>query len=590
VASLFALHPLHVESVAWVAERKDVLSTFFWMLTMGAYVHCVEKPRLSRYILVIILFVLGLLAKPMLVTLPFVLLLLDYWPLRRLKPEISETINRATAPAPENKKWKERKSVEERVTDMTRKGEVATYVIHWSKIRFLILEKIPLLVLSAVSSIITLYVQQIKGAISSLQLLSLDTRIANSLFSYVSYIWKMIWPQNLAVIYPHPGMLPPWQVLGAGILLAVITLAVIWKSKSFPYLTVGWLWYLGTLVPVIGLVQVGVQAMADRYTYIPLIGIFIMMAWGVPSIAKRWQYHTIAVGGTAGIILILLSIISWTQVSHWRNSSILFRHSLTVTKGNYIAHNNLGQALQEQGLINEAIEHYVISLQLYPLFDTAHYNLGNAMASLGKLEEAIMHYTKAIRINPNDEKVRNNLGNILLKQGKIEEAAAQYAQVLQIDPEDAKAHLNLGMILASQGKIDEAISHLQQAVQIKPDYTRALVNLGDIYVQQSKLNEAVSCYARAVKSSPDDVEAHYKMGITLVSQGNFDEAIHNFKEVVRIKPGYAKAHNNLGSALLLQKKNDEAIFHFREALRLEPDYRIARDNLRDALTLQHKKR
>jgi tetratricopeptide (TPR) repeat protein len=590
VAALFALHPLHVESVAWVAERKDVLSTFFWILTMGAYVFYVERRGIQRYLPVFLLFALGLMAKPMLVTLPFVLLLLDYWPLGRFYAEKPKLCDVTDGAAPENRKRKKKKTKEAQRKDITGVRIREEEETRWSVLRSLIWEKIPLFALSAVSSAITLVNQQAVGAMSSLKAIPLDTRIANSLFSYVSYIWKMIWPQNLAVIYPHPGMLPPWQVLGAGILLAVITLAVIWKSKSFPYLTVGWLWYLGTLVPVIGLVQVGVQAMADRYTYIPLIGIFIMMAWGVPSIAKRWQYHTIAVGGTAGIILILLSIISWTQVSHWRNSSILFRHSLTVTKGNYIAHNNLGQALQEQGLINEAIEHYVISLQLYPLFDTAHYNLGNAMASLGKLEEAIMHYTKAIRINPNDEKVRNNLGNILLKQGKIEEAAAQYAQVLQIDPEDAKAHLNLGMILASQGKIDEAISHLQQAVQIKPDYTRALVNLGDIYVQQSKLNEAVSCYARAVKSSPDDVEAHYKMGITLVSQGNFDEAIHNFKEVVRIKPGYAKAHNNLGSALLLQKKNDEAIFHFREALRLEPDYRIARDNLRDALTLQHKKR
>ncbi|MGB2930536.1 MAG: tetratricopeptide repeat protein [Desulfobacterales bacterium] len=345
VAALFALHPLHVESVAWVAERKDLLSTFFWMLTLWSYTRYVERSEFNQYLLVVLFFILGLMAKPMLVTLPFVLLLLDYWPLRRFELGSRDKNN-----------------------SQQRRFNFA-----------LICEKIPLFLLSAASSIGTYLVQKSSGAVNSLAAIPFHDRIANAMLSYISYIGKMIWPHNLAVLYPYRESMSLWKVAGAGLLLVLVLVFVFRMLRTKPYLAVGWLWYIGTLVPVIGIVQVGVQAMADRYTYVPLIGIFIIIAWGVPDLIPKGRFRRIGLAAITMAILVICMITTRMQVRYWSNSTTLFEHALDVTDGNSVAHLNLGEALAEQGKINAAMKHYQEALRIKPSLFAPHLNLGVAL-------------------------------------------------------------------------------------------------------------------------------------------------------------------------------------------------------------------
>ena len=413
VAGLFAVHPLHVESVAWVAERKDVLSTLFWMLTLWAYVEYVRRPGLRRYWAVLLFFALGLMAKPMLVTLPFVLLLLDFWPLGRM----------GLGPNPADG-WA-----------LSRDGWATTVRLVW--------EKLPLLALTVMSSIVTLVVHRRGGAVISLGATPLNLRVANALVSYVAYIGQMLWPARLAVLYPYAQSLPGWWTAGAFLGLMAISVAVIRAGPRRPYLLVGWLWYLGTLVPVIGLIQVGDQARADRYTYIPLIGLFIVVAWGVPDLMVRWPFRRIALPAAAGLVSLACVIAARGQLRYWQDSTTLWTHALAVTTGNTIVHNNLGVVLADQG----------------------------------KLEEAIAHYSEALRIKADSADAHNNLGVALADQGKLEEAIAHYSEALRIQPDYADAHNNLGVALADQGKLDEAIAHFSEALRIKPDYIKARDNL-----------------------------------------------------------------------------------------------------------------
>jgi len=555
VAALFALHPLHVESVAWVAERKDVLSTFFWMLTMGAYVFYVEKPETRRYLVALFFFALGLMAKPMLVTLPFVLLLLDYWPLKRLQYGKADPENLAEILPPSASKKQKRKS-KKQLTDKE-KAQVKTPTAspyRWTLIRTLVWEKVPFVVLSVASSVITYVAQQKVGAMSSLQSFPLSARIGNALVSYCSYMVKMVWPENLAVLYPHPGIVPSWQVLGAVLFLALSIFFILRMVRRVPYLTIGWLWYLGTLVPVIGIVQVGLQGMADRYTYVPLIGLFIMIAWGAPDLLKRWRYKKNALAVLSILILSLLTIGTLKQVHHWENSFTLFGRALEVTSNNFIIHNERGNALKAQG----------------------------------KLEEAISHYSKALRINPNYAYAHNNLGTALQEQGRLAEAISHYSEALRNNKSFAYAHNNMGTVLQEQGKLQEAAHHYAEAIRLRPDYEKPYINLGETFAAQGKYDEAMDYYSKALRINPDLIKIHYNMGTILLSQGKLEEAIAHFREAVRIKPDYVKAHSNLGSALLLSGKKEEAIAHFREALRYEPDHTIVQENLKKAMDLQKK--
>jgi tetratricopeptide (TPR) repeat protein len=465
VAALFALHPLHAESVAWVSERKDLLSTFFWILTMGAYTRYVKKPEIKTYLPVFFCFVLGLMSKPMVITLPFVLLLLDYWPLERMTHRESG---------------------------------------FWNLIR----EKLPLIALSAGSGAITFFAQQSGGAVKSLEAFSLDIRIANALISYVRYIEKMVCPYNLAFLYPHPAALSLWQAAGAFVLLVLISALVFWQIRQRAYLAVGWLWYIGTLVPVIGLVQVGLQSMADRYTYIPFIGIFIMLAWGIPELLTGKIYKKYICAVSAVMILTLMGILAWHQTAYWQSSITLFRRALDVTSGNYIAHNALANALQAKGRWDEAVFHYREAVRLEPNFAKAYNNLATALEEQGKIDEAIAAYRETLRISPGLAKAHYNLAYALEKQGKPDEAVRHYTESLRLNPDDTDVRISLGIILLRQQKTDEAIFHLEKALEARPDHIEILNNLGVALAYKGRYRESVAYFQKALKIKPDDTNAY----------------------------------------------------------------------------------
>jgi Flp pilus assembly protein TadD len=555
VAALFALHPLHVESVAWVSERKDVLSTFFLMLTIWMYAVYIERPRLNRYLMVLLFFVLGLLSKPMLATLPFVLLLLDYWPLGRFQP----------AQPIKNPKLPTSKPVEP-----------------WdqmSTVLRLVWEKTPFFILSAVSIILTIFAAERGEAIATLDAYRLEMRIANALVSYVSYIGKMIWPSHLSVFYPYPKTLPPWEVVGAFLFLISLTLLVIHAGRKRPYFRVGWFWYIGTLVPVIGLIQVGAQAMADRFTYIPSIGLFLMVSYGVPNLLAGWRYHRIVLSISAGFLISIFIILTKSQVRHWQNDITLFEHSLKVTTNNYLSHNNLGVALYHHGRIQEAIDHFTAALRIKSDYAEAHNNMGSALERQGKSQVAIAHYAEALRIKPGSIKVHKNLGTFLLRQGKTQEAIDHFTEVLRIEPDDVEVLNNLGTLLFRQGKTQEAILHFNKALRIKPNYVEAHNSLGIAFGSQGMGREAIASFTEALRIKPDSAEVHNNLGTLLFRQGKAQEAIAHFTEALRIQSDYAEAHNNLGIAFGSQGKAQEAIAHFVKALQLKPDYAEAHVNL-----------
>ena len=444
VAALFALHPLHVESVAWVTERKDVLSIFFMMLAMWIYVKYAERPSLKKYFLILLFFVLGLMAKPMIVTFPFVLLLLDYWPLGRFR------IGKGG-----------RKSIT---------GELLTHRYKRITNRQLILEKIPFFAFSLARSIFTFFEVEIGLTLYPLGSIPLRHKITNAIVSYVVYIGKMFWPNHLAIFYPHKGAsLPVWQVVFAGLFLIGVTVIVIRLARRFPYLPVGWFWYIGTLVPVIGL---GEKAMADRYTYMPIIGLFVIIAWVVQDISTRWSHRKIILTLSAGIILTALMIGSWFQVSFWKDSVTLFEHSLDVTEDNYVLHYGLAQTLRRQGKIDEAVFHYKEALRIHREFYEPNDALGSISAQRGDLNQAIKYFHEAVRINPYDPQVLSNLGLALGMQGRLNEAVSYYRKALKINPNLARTHYNLGYALKLQGKTEEAEIHFREAARLQQEIVR----------------------------------------------------------------------------------------------------------------------
>jgi tetratricopeptide (TPR) repeat protein len=504
VAALFALHPLHVESVAWVAERKDVLSTFFWMLTMWSYARYVEHPGPGRYVPVLLFFGLGLMAKPMLVALPFVLLLLDYWPLARFQ----------IGPPSRND------------SDAPRGPSVPRVV----------LEKVPLFVVAMASSIVTFLAQQSGGTLGSFAVYPLDVRIANALVAYVGYLGKMIWPFQLAVLYPHPGTLPMWQVAMAASLLIAITLLAIRFLRERPYLAVGWLWYVGTLVPVSGLVQVGMQGMADRYTYVPLIGIFLMIAWGVPDVAARWRYGRIGLATISAALLAIMMATSWAQVRYWKNGTTLYEHALDVTVNNYLVYNNLGNIFLELGKSDEAIPYFRKALRIDPAFVLAHFNLGSALDAQGKFDEAVSHYVEAVRLDPEFAEARTNLAVVFIKRGKIDEAVRQLRQALRAKPELAKAHYNLGVAYRHRGDYREAQKEWERAIEIDPEDAKSLSNLGNIAAYSRSFDQAREYYSRAYEADSTYYEAAYNLAVVLERLNEDDEALRYYEIFLKNAP------------------------------------------------------
>jgi protein O-mannosyl-transferase len=524
VAALFALHPLHVESVAWVAERKDVLSTFFGLLALGTYVWYVRCPSVSRYLAVAGLLVLGLMAKPMLVTLPCVLLLLDYWPLGRLKVGAQGS---APPPPPGPKRQANHKRRRKGATAPSSSGSGPT--VGW-----LLLEKAPLALLSLAASAVTFFVQRRAGAMAPVEHYSIGARIANALVAYATYLGKMLWPMDLAVFYPMPSAWPPYYVIGAAAMLVAISAAVLWGAwGGRPYLAMGWFWFLGTLVPVIGLVQVGDQALADRYSYLPLVGIFIALVWGVDDWTRAWA-HRWMLALPAVVAVLACARLTYEQVGYWTASEVLFRRAIDVTRPNAWAHNNLGVAHYSRKHTGEAIEEYKKSIAIQDDYPLALNNLCFAYLNQGRLEEAIEYGNRALKSSPNY----------------------------------AKAHNNLGLALKADGQIDKAIEHFQTAVDLRPSYAHAHKNLADALALRNRFAEAKDHYERALALDPRYARAHKGLADLLAAAGQTQDAIEHYERALAIDPGFAEAHKNLADLLAAAKRTKGAIGHYREALRL----------------------
>ena len=457
VATLFALHPMNVESVAWVAARKNVLSTTFLLLTLVAYIRYAESPGIYRYLIIAGCYTIGLMAKPMLVTLPFGLLLIDFWPLKRLSFE-----------------------------------DGARSTSGFKLLGQLIAEKIPLFVLSAA----TIYIATISlhryGDMVQTAAVDMKLRIANALVSYVVYLEKLICPVDLTCFYPFPETVPFWKTALSFMFLIAASVAAVKSYYKRPYITFGWFWYLGTLVPVIGLVQAGLwPAIADRFVYVPYIGIFIILSWGFAEALKHFRLRSYALAASGGFIISILAVMSYNQTAYWKNSVTLFQHAIAVTSGNYLSHYALGFALERRGQANAAIEHYRASLKINPQQVDVHYNLALVLASQQKIEEAIGEYQKVLLLDSNDYQVYNNLGNLFYKQGRFDDAIRQYERAIGIKPDHTNAHRNLGAALIQEGRIAEAVQHFRDALRLEPDNIRT----------KSYLNKAMALLNNRQKGS-----------------------------------------------------------------------------------------
>lgn len=491
VAILFAVHPLHVESVAWISERKDVLSTFFGLWALGIYFLYAKKQKIRYYLAVILMYALGLMAKPMLVTLPILLLLFDFWPLQRVA--------------------------------IAAYGNPTNCFVNRKSLGFLVLEKIPFFALSAASSIITVIAQKEGGIVKSIQEFPIYLRLANAFVSYIRYICKMILPVNLSFYYPYQKDLNVWIVMGALILIIILSVAALKTVKNKPFFFAGWFWYLITLLPVIGLIQVGTQSMADRYTYVPMIGLFIIAAWGGKKILDSIHQRNLKAFAALWSILITgLMLITWKQVRYWQNDIRLFSHAVAVTAEN----------------------------------PRSNYHLGLALEREGDIEKAIEHYKEAIRIAPDFLRARNSMGNALSKQGKYEEALRHYIYALNLKKKYADGHFNLGFALMNLGKNDEAIKQYHKAIEINKNHADAHYNLGKILSQRKKYKESLKHFMEVVRINPRDAEAYNNMGNCYFRVGNHQDAIDSYKKALLINPDYTLAKRNLEIAIKQMEKTN----------------------------------
>ena len=499
VAAAFALHPLHVESVAWVAERKDVLSTFFLMLTILCYGQYAKNPKVLWYLCTLFIFVLGLMAKPMLVTLPFVLLLLDYWPLNRCEPESNVRV--------------------------------------WGG---LIREKIPFFVLAAISGTITFIVQKSTGAVSTIDAIPVSDRIANAVVSYAGYIWKMVWPANLAIFYPYPkDKLPYWQVIAVAALLLAITIFVIYFASRYKYLATGWLWYLGTLVPVIGLVQAGMQASADRYTYVPLIGLFVLIAFGANDIFTRWKYGKVILAAASTAVLIIWAVSTSLQLRYWRDNVTLFQHTLQVTKDNYLAHNVLAHSFYMQGRYDESIAQGYEALKIKPGYAVIHNGLGLSLLQKDELDKAVAFFQQAIELRSDYADAHANLGLALYKQGRFEQAIEELAKSISLDPQSVETRILFIRCLLSMDRVSQAVQELKAIADFSGDWTiinnlawyLAVFRQADFY----DLAEAVRLAQIACRlTSYQHFAPLDTLAVAYAATGRFDEAVDVAEKALKL--------------------------------------------------------
>lgn len=635
-AAVFGLHPLHIQSAGWVSERKDVLSTLFWLLTLLSYIRYVQDRNFKRYLMTILLFAVGLMAKPMLVTLPMVMILLDYWPLKRTSRGSGPVIR----PPCRSPRWRCRVA--------------AGRLVAAGKFGRLIVEKIPLFVLSAVSCLITFFVQQQGGAVATFDKISPALRLCNIPLAYSAYIVKTIIPSGLMAYYPYNPNASILLITAAVLFLAVVSIAVIFLRR--PYLIVGWLFFIITLVPVIGIIQVGGQSRADRYMYIPMIGLLIMIAWGLKEIAERVRLSRFILVPAAAVCLSALSIATWINVGYWKNTFTLFGHAIEVMPANHVALLYLGNTLSEQKNDSGAIEYYKKSVEAAPGFAEARFNLGlalfhdnkfdkaleqynmvlnikenyprvhfyiaNVLAKTGHTDSAAKHYSIAIENDPDDIEAYSNWAVMLAEKGQIEQAVEKYNKALAIKPDNADVHNNLGNALKNQGKLAQAAEHYQKALSLKPDFAQAQVSFADTLRMQGRFDAAIEHYKLALKADsnssdacyglgvvmsqtnhPDqavdwyrkaialdgsNIFAHGQLGLAMAGQGKIDDAIKEFQIVLKARPNDAEMHCNLGILLDSQGKTDEAIEQYRRALQIKPDNKKAAELLDAALAKQKK--
>lgn len=527
VAALFAVHPLHVESVAWVSERKDVLSTFFWLLTMAAYGWYVRRPGVLRYLAVVVTFSLGLMAKPMLVTLPCVLLLLDYWPLRRVAQR------RAVA---------------------------------------LVVEKLPLFALAAASCVVTWQAQQTGKAVKAFEQFSPAVRAANAVYAYGEYLTKTVRPEGLAAFYPHPGEKLPAVAVGLSVLLlAAVTAGCLVAARRYPFLPVGWLWYLGTLLPVIGLVQVGEQAMADRYSYIPLSGVFVAAVWGAGELARRWPFLRGVFALSALVALGACGVLTWRQAGTWHDSRTLWTHALDVTEDNWLAHINLALAIGDSNP-SGAVEHLREALRIRPGYPMARFNLGLYLARLGCYEEAGSCYRDVLDSWPDVALVHRNLGFVLSAEGRLNEAREHFEQATQMDSRNAKGWHGLGEVLVQQGEWCAAVEPFRKALKIQPDVPRYRYSLAAALEEQGKAAEAQKQYQEAFNANPELPHRAQEEARRLAADRQASPALRNWavylaRQACHGKEDDAKALDTLAVCLAAAGRFPEAVLQAERALK-----------------------
>lgn len=532
-AALFAIHPLHVQSVAWISERKDLLSTLFWLLTLAAWLRFVKSRTPAWYGLSLALFSLGLMSKPMIVTLPFTLLLVDIWPLGRLSFSLKQASK---------------------------------------QIGGLLFEKAPFFALSAASCVITFIAQKSGGLVVPLEELSYESRVGNAACAYIAYLGKTPWPTSLTAFYPQQSRtVLSWPVAGAFLLLAGITVLVVRSAKRAPYLAFGWFWYLGTLVPVIGLVQVAGQAMADRYTYVPLIGVFIATAWGLADWANQHRTFRYAIAAMAIACLVPLLALTRVQTNYWAGDREMWQHAIEVTSNNYVAENNLGTYYMTQGKTDEAITYYREAVRSAQGYADGWSNLGLALAKLNRTSEAIECFRRAVEINPDQTDGWTNLGLALGKQNRPAEAIECFQREVTRTPGDAHAWLNFGVALVKLNRYSEGIDCFQKALEMNPDYTDARLNLGSALDHENRPSEALEHYELALRTKPGAAQILNSMGLVLCRLNRLPEAIDRFHQALKADPNFADAEIDLAIALDRSSRGPEALEHFQRAVRLKPD-------------------
>ena len=527
-AAFFALHPLRVESIAWAAERKDVLSMFFGMACIFTYAFYVERPKLSKYILCLILFVLALMSKPMMVTLPFLLMLLDYWPLGRWQKAMNEQ-------QAGNK---------------------------FNSVRNLISEKIPFILASIASSIITFYGQNKIGAVAPAEGLPFLKRGFNAIISYGAYLEKTFWPVDLAVFYPYEIFLPLWKIIVFALILMLITIMVIYSMKKLPFLFVGWFWYLGSMIPLIGLIQAGSQAMADRHTYLPSIGIAVMFAWSIPFLFKREDIRKKILLPAAIAVLAILAVLTWKQCSYWKNSITLWNHALNVTKNNYIAHNNLGIALFDEGKMKEAIDQYnkVLMMPYHILtsdndhlnsfYGGIYSNRGKAYAELGLYQYAFEDYNKSISLNPKNASLYNSRGFTYAKLNQFQRAIEDFSEAIRLRPDFAYYYNDRGNSYNKLGQYQSALDDYTKAIRLKPDYADAYNNRGTIYGMSRQYQRAIDDFNKVISIKRDYADAYNNRGITYFKQGDNQHGCDDIRKACELgKCKILEAAKNSGHCL-----------------------------------------